>query len=168
LAALAAGACEDSPAGDGAPPADPFVGRWTCTETRTLTFATPPGSPDATTQSKYYGTASVVDDQLSIYGATTDAGACRLDFKKSGTSALLMDGQTCTTLDGIVLTYKSGTADVGVKGLETSLAFDFAGALAVDGGSPLDASGSGTTTTTCAKIVPPPRATSGATGGGGW
>ena len=95
--------CAHAPAGDGAV-YSPFMGRWSCTETRTLTFATPAGSPDAKTETRFIVTANVADGVLAIY-ATNEAGAnCTLNYKETGASALLMDSQSCTALDGITLT----------------------------------------------------------------
>jgi hypothetical protein len=163
LAALACGACETVPQ---TAPGDPFVGRWSCGETRTLTFTAPAGSPDATTKSFFVLNSNVVDGQLSLY-ATNEAGApCRLNFTEKGTSATLMTGQSCMTLDGITLNYTMGTADIGATGLETNLTFDFAGTLQdVDAGTSPNAAGSGTISTVCSRIV---ASGSGATGGGGW
>jgi hypothetical protein len=158
--------CSGGDSGDDTP-VDPFNGRWSCGETRTLTFATPPGMPDATAMSRFNVNSSVADGQLSLL-TSIDAGvSCRLNFKSTGTSAELIAGQTCTTSDGITLTYKSGNASVGATGLHTSLVFDFAGALVIsDGGAPLDATGSGTTASICSRIVS--SGGGGVTGGGGW
>ncbi len=166
LAGLACGACGNT-SSTGDTQGDPFVGRWSCTETRTLTFSAPAGSPDATGLSKFVINSNVADGQLSLY-ASTDAGvSCRLNFTEKGTSATLMTGQSCTTSDGLTLNYTTGTAGIGSKGLETNLMFDFAGTLQdADGGTSPNAAGSGTITSLCARIVSP--VSGGATGGGGW
>src|SRR5262245_5972291 len=120
-AALASLGCEGAP-GDSAP-VDPFLGRWSCGETRTLTFSTPAGSPDATTQTRFVLNVAVADGQITMY-ATSEAGVpCQLKFTESGTSATLMTGQSCMTPDGIQLDYKMGTADLTAAGLQTSLTF---------------------------------------------
>jgi hypothetical protein len=165
LAVLACGACESAPT---EPPIDPFIGRWSCTQTRTLTFTTPAGSPDSTTQSRFLLNTNVADGKLSTYEINEAGAPCRLDFTEKGTSALLMDGQACMSVDGITLTYKMGTADLGATGLQTNLLFDFAGMLGMDGGAPLDSTGSGTITSLCAKMYGSGASGGGATGGGGW
>jgi hypothetical protein len=134
---------------------DPFIGRWTCTETRTLTFTTPAGSPDGTTQSRLVLDATIADDYVSMYETNEGRAPCRLNYTKTETSAVLMDGQGCLTLDGITLTYKMGTADVGSTRLQTNLVFDFYGLLEDPvGGSLVDATGTGTITSVCARVVP--------------
>jgi hypothetical protein len=92
LAAVACGACEGSAVDD--TPVDPFVGRWSCTETRTLKFTTPAGAPDATSKNVFILNSAIgADGHLSTY-ATTEAGApCALRFTENGMSAVLMTGQ---------------------------------------------------------------------------
>jgi hypothetical protein len=165
FAALACGAC----GGESAPttPADPFVGKWSCAETRTLTFTTPPGMPQAVTMTRSILGVGPQNDRLLMSGQTEAGVNCSLAFSEKDSSATLASGQSCPTVEGITLTFTMGTADVGTSGLHTDLAFDFAGMLQdSSGGAPLDSAGSGTAVSTCSRIVPvnpggPP-------GGGGW
>jgi hypothetical protein len=166
-AALACGSCDNGTTADYTPP-DPFVGRWSCNETRTLTFTSPAGSPDATSQTSFILNTAVTDGEVAMY-ATSEAGAsCRLNFTETegGTSAMLMTGQSCTTGDGIMLSYQMGTADIGATGLQTNLAFGFTETLQDDAGSSLDAAGMGTTSSLCSRIYAP--VGGGSPGGGGW
>jgi hypothetical protein len=151
------------------PPIDPFVGRWSCAETRTLTFTTPASSPEAKSMSRFNVNSAVADGQLSLFTATDAGVSCRLNFKTEGsTSAVILADQSCATNDGITLTYTAGNADVGATGLHTSLMFDFAGALtSSDGGSPLDSTGSGTSTSLCSRLASS-GGSGGPSGGGGW
>jgi hypothetical protein len=145
---------------------DPLVGKWSCAETRALTFTAPAGTADATAMSQLMLTVAVSSGKVTAY-AQSEAGApCTLSFTEMGTSAILDGGQTCAAPDGITLTYKMGMAELGSMGLQTNLVFDFAGMLQTStGAAPLDATGSGTTASLCSKVVP---RGSGATGGGGW
>src|SRR4051794_33385747 len=61
LAVLACGACET---GSDDTPVDPFIGKWSCFETRTLTFTTPAGSQSASGKSQFFVYANVADGQL--------------------------------------------------------------------------------------------------------
>ena len=164
MAALACGACQGAAS---APPIDPFMGKWSCTEMRTLTFTTPAGSPDATLQSRFIVVASVADGKVSLFSQSDAGVSCTLRFSEEGQSATLMTGQTCSSTDGIMLSYMMGSANLDASGLHTNLSFGFAGTLeGTDSGVPLDAAGSGTSTSTCARVAV--LGGSGATGGGGW
>jgi hypothetical protein len=165
FAAFACSAC----GGNSTPPvpSDPFVGKWTCTETRTLTFATPAGTPQAVATTRAIVGVSPSNDSI-LMTAQTEAGVhCSLSFSEKEASATLASGQSCPTVEGMTLTYTMGTADVGDSGLHTNLNFDFTGMLPdSSGGAPLDASGTGTAVSACSRIVP--ISSSGPTGGGGW
>ncbi len=163
-AAVACGACESTVA----PPAgDPFVGKWTCDETRTLTFATPTGTPDASATTRYSLVVSSTIGNFSAYAQDEAGASCKLDYNEMDKSAVLVSGQSCTDGGGMTLTYKMGTADITTAGLQTNLAFDFSGTIAQSGSATaVDATGSGTITSTCWKVY----TTGGGAGvgGGGW
>jgi hypothetical protein len=162
-AAVACGACESTVA----PPAgDPFLGGWTCDETRTLTFATPAGTPDASAKTRYSLVVSTSNGKLSAYAQNEAGATCKLDYNEMDKSAVLVSGQSCMDGGGMTLIYKMGTADITTVGLLTNLAFDFSGTIAQSGGAAaVDATGSGTVTSTCWKTYTGGGA---GVGGGGW
>jgi len=163
FAALACGACATTTT----PTGDPFLGYWTCDHTRTLMFATPANTPD--NSSKVRAILAVTSDngKLWMLAQNAEAGvSCKLEYAEMDKSAVLASGQSCMDTDGIMLTYKTGRADINSTGFQASLEFDFAGALVGDAGTTPDASGTGTIASVCWKQY-----TGGGgvgVGGGGW
>jgi hypothetical protein len=164
LAAFAGLACTSA---SNAPPVDPFLGKWSCAETRTLTFVTPADQAPTRAVAQSIFVLGMLSGKLTATALSEAGVSCSLGFTEMGSSAMLANGQSCPTADGMTLTYTTGTADVGSFGLRTNLAFEFAGMLPDPaGGAPLDSTGSGTTVSTCSRIAP--LNSGGPTGGGGW
>ena len=164
LAAFAGLACTGT---SNSAPVDPFLGRWSCAETRTLTFAMPADEAPASAVTHTIVVLGMSNGQLMATAQSEAGVSCALGFTEMGSSAMLAKGQSCPTEDGMTLTYTMGTADVGTFGLRANLAFDFAGMLSSPtGASPIDSMGTGTTASTCSRIAPVNFG--GPTGGGGW
>jgi hypothetical protein len=163
LAALVCAGCGNSTAGG--PAGDPFAGKWSCVDDRSLTFAMPSGSASAHAASQSIVLIAADGAKLTAV-AQTEAGArCSLSFTESGSQATLASDQSCAGEDGLTLTYTSGTATLGST-LQSNLAFDFTGTMATSAGSaPVAVQGSGVTQSVCSKIV---AVSSGPPGGGGW
>ncbi len=164
-AVLVCGACNDA---SDQPADDPFFGRWSCTDTRTLTFTAPAGTPDLASMTPSMMLTWMTMGQI-VMDSKTDGGVlCRIAFteKEKGVRAELPAEQSCETRDALTLFFTTGTALLDMSGLHVNLAFAFSGPLpAADGGAAVAASGTGTTDMICQKIAPPP---SGGSSGGGW
>jgi hypothetical protein len=164
LGALICAGCGNGEASS--PPGDPFAGKWSCADDRSLTFAMPSGSSDAHASSRSIVAIATDGTKLTAV-AQTEAGArCSLAFSEIGGQATLASGQSCDGQDGLTLTYTAGTATLGASGLQSNLAFDFSGMMATSAGSaPVAVEGNGVTASVCSKIV---QVSSGPPGGGGW
>jgi hypothetical protein len=166
LVALACAACgtETTP-----PPGDPFLGSWTCDETRTLKFTAPANTPDAAAMVRTMLFVTAENGKLTAVAKNEAGASCKLEYNEMDASAVLVSGQSCMDSDGITLTYKTGNVAVGSSGLHGNVEFDFAGMLAGSmGAAPIDASGSGTTTSACFKVYVGGGGTGVGVGGGGW
>ena len=171
--ALACAACaSDTTSGNptgGGTTADPFVGRWACSEQMTITVTSPPGSSPITDAEMTTISVAGSGGALTASKETDSGSSCSVSFTSNGSSASLVDGQTCTTKKGIVLTYKSGSATVNGNSLSSTYDFDASGMIDV-GGMMVAAAGTGTQTSTCSRLTPPPSPPTGGgkTTTGGW
>jgi hypothetical protein len=164
-AVLVCGGCNEA---SDEPSDDPFFGKWSCTETRTLTFTTPAGTPDATSMATSAVLTWQSQGQISMDSKTDGGVLCRIAFteREKGVRADLPADQSCVTSDGLTLAFKMGEATIDMTGLHVSLAFAFSGTVQdADAGAPVAATGTGTTAMACTKIVP---LSAGGSSGGGW
>jgi hypothetical protein len=147
--------------------ADPFVGKWACSEAISLTFTSPPGaSPINETEMT---TISIAGSGGALAASKeTDSGSnCKLSITSSGSSASLNDGQTCTTKNGISIAYKAGSATVTGNSMNSTFDFDASGTIS-HMGMMVAATANGTQTSTCSRLTPPPSPTTGGSTTGGW
>ncbi|HMJ51869.1 MAG TPA: hypothetical protein VK540_07320 [Polyangiaceae bacterium] len=144
-------------------PTDPFVGNWACSEQMSLSFTSPPGMADQK-QTEMSTLSITAAGGVLTASKNTDAGpSCKVSFTSNGSTATLSEGQTCTTRQGVSLSYKSGSATVSGSSMESSFSFDASGTFNV-GGMMVPAMATGTQTSTCSRLSPPPGG--GATTGG--
>jgi len=164
LSAIVCAACngDSSSAGN---PSDPFAGRWSCSEERSITFTSPPGQAPSTKRETSTLSITAASGVLTASKESEGGSTCKVSFTSDGSTATLSDGQTCTTADGITLTYKSGSATVSGSSMNSTLSFDASGNINV-GGMMVAAMATGTQTATCSRITPPP--SPGGTTTGGW
>jgi hypothetical protein len=165
LSAILSTACNGDSTVD-APPANFFVGRWACSDERTLNFTSPPGAGTLVTTEKSTLTITAADKVLTAGKETEGGSSCKVSFTSDGSTATLAEGQMCTSGDGVSITYKTGSATVSGSSLSSTFEFDASGNFRVDGGGTAPAMASGTQTSTCSRISSPP--SGGATTTGGW
>jgi len=164
-AAFACAACNEA---TDEPSSDPFLGKWSCTETRTLQFTSPAGTADATSVAHSTIVVGLIQGQLTMDSQPDGGMFCPTAFteKEKGVNGDLPSGQSCQTLDGLSLNYTMGQVTLDMTGMHMTLAFGFAGTQQLgDGGAPVAVEGTGTTDTVCTKIV---AAAVGGSSGGGW
>jgi hypothetical protein len=119
LGVMACAACNGDSSASG-PPTDPFVGNWLCTETLSINFTAP---PSAGMQTRMDTSTLSITAAAGVLTATkqSDSGAgCKVSFTSNGSSATLSEGQTCTTPEGISLSYKSGSATVSGSSMSST------------------------------------------------
>jgi len=148
-----------------APPTDPFVGRWTCSELLAFEFTSPPGAGMQMSSEMSTLSISAASGVLTANHESDGGANCKVSFTSNGSSATLSEGQTCTTRSGIVLTYKSGSATVNGSSMNSTFAFDASGNINVSG-TMVPAMGAGTQASTCSRLTPPPGGGGGTTTGG--
>jgi hypothetical protein len=156
--ALACAACGTSTTGGGS--TDPFVGKWACSDGVSITITSPPGYPAQ--NSTEMSTLNIISSSgVLTASAESDSGTnCNLSFTSSGSTATLKDGQSCTSSEGLTLTYKSGSATVSGSSMNSTLSFDANGNIMM-----VPVMATGTQTSTCSRLSAPP---SGGTTTGGW
>jgi hypothetical protein len=129
-----------------------------------LSFTSPPGIEDRK-QTEMSTLSIAAAGGVLTASKNTDAGtSCKVSFTSNGSTATLSEGQTCTTAQGVSLTYRSGSATVSGSSMESSFSFDASGTFNV-GGMMVPAMATGTQTSTCSRLSPPP---GGGTTTGGW
>jgi hypothetical protein len=145
-------------------PTDPFVGKWACSRELSVTFTSPPGLGTTTQTDATTLTITAAGGVLSASSESDGGSNCTVTFTSNGSTGTLTDGQSCTTKEGLTLTYKSGSATVNGSAMNSTFSFDASGNLTVMG-MMVPATASGTQTSTCSRLTPPP---SGGTTTGGW
>jgi hypothetical protein len=163
--AVACAACNNDEASSPGTTTDPFVGSWACAEELSLMFTSPPGQPGRTTMETSTVRIAGASGVLTASKETDSGAGCKVAFTSNGSSATLSEGQTCTTPDGISLTYTSGSATVNGSSMNSTFSFDAAGNINV-GGTPVAATATGTQNSTCSRLTPPPGGGGGRTTGG--
>jgi hypothetical protein len=156
-------ACNGDSSSSGNPPADPFLGTWSCAEQLTVMFTMPQGFPaqnrtDTSTLSITGSGGKLTASKVSDSGAN-----CSLSFTSNGSNGTLDEGQTCTR-EGISLSYKTGSATVSGSALNTTFSFEATGMVPV-GGMMVPAMATGTQDSTCSRLSPPPGGGGATTGG---
>lgn len=159
----------DSSGSPGGATTDPFLGTWSCSNQRTITFTMPAsvGTRMETTES----TRKIAAEGGGLVASDESDGAppCKVAFTSSGGTATLTPGQSCMRSEGLTLTYKSGSATVSGNTMSSTFDFDATGTLSV-GGMMVAAEASGSQTSTCSRISAPSTGGTGGdkTSGGGW
>jgi len=161
---VACAACNGDSSSSTNPPADPFLGTWSCSEQLSITFTMPQGFPMQTRTDT--STLSITGTAPTLTASkVSDSGAnCSLTFISNGSTGTLVDGQTCTR-EAISLTYKSGSATVNGSAMNSTFSFEASGMVPVSG-MMVPATATGTQDSTCSRLSPPPG--SGGTTAGGW
>jgi hypothetical protein len=163
ICVVACAACNGESTAAGTPP-DPFIGNWQCSETRSLTFTTPAG----VSETKMDTSTLRITASGGVLTASkqSDSGAgCKLSFTSDGSTATMTEGQTCTTAEGISLTYKTGSATVTGSSMSSTFTFDASGNVTING-MVLSAMATGQQDANCSRLSPPPGGGGGATTGG--
>jgi hypothetical protein len=164
--AIACAACNDETGSPSSPiTTDPFIGSWACTEELSLMFTSPPGRPGRTTTEMSTVRITAASGVLTASKETDSGAGCKVAFTSNASTATLTEGQTCTTPEGITLTYTSGSATVNGSSMSSTFSFNAAGNIDV-GGTPVAATATGTQTSTCSRLTPPPGGGGGTTTGG--
>ena len=165
---LAVFACNGETSNPSGTTVNPFLGTWACANQRTVNFTMPPGV--GTRMESTMSTLKIVTEGNGIAASDESDGAptCKVAFTSSGTTATLVEGQSCMRSESLTLTYKSGSASVSGSAMNSTLEFDASGTLSV-GGMMVAAVATGSQSSTCSRVsAPPGTPTGGGNTTGGW
>ena len=161
---VACAACNSESPAPGTP-VDLFIGKWACSEELSLTFTSPPGQDPQTTTERTTLTIAPEGSALAASKQSDGGANCKVSFISNGSTGTLVEGQTCTTADGITIAYKSGSATVSGSSMNSAFSFDASGNITV-GGMMVPVMATGTQNSTCSRLTAPP--SGGGTTTGGW
>jgi hypothetical protein len=168
VSALIGTACNGDSASPGnMTPANPFEGKWACSEELSLTFTSPPGAAVQTSIEMSILRITAAGNVLTAIKETEGGSNCQVSFTSDGSTGTLSEGQTCTTGKGLSIAYKSGSATVNGSSMSSTFSFEATGNLDVDGGT-VPAMASGTQNSTCSRLSSPPPPGGGGATTGGW
>lgn len=164
ISAAAFAACSNGSSASGTT-TDPFLGQWSCGDQLAVTFTSPAGVPMQNVMQTSIMNITGASGKLTASKEKEGGGSsCNVSFTSDGSTGTLSSGQTCTTEQGITLTYTSGSATVHGSSFSSTFNFDGSGMVPVNG-TMVAATVTGTQTSTCSRISAPPSGTGGTTGG---